>query len=181
MKKLVLFALILCVSVSAVFAVNNFVNVSASPFAFQTYSSFAGTELISDYGFGFKAGYRHFVGKFLVGVDMSYQNYRYRVNSNPVILGGVQILAKVGGKLAFSEKVDLNVDFGAGVNIGISRLSTNYNPMIGANISLSFNTGRNLSVTAGVDYYLEWAKAKDSEFRSTQWSTVPSIGLEIEL
>lgn len=181
MKKLIVFALILCVSVSAVFAINNFLTVSVSPYAAQFYSSFAETKRVSDYGFGFKIGYRHFVGSFLVGADVSYQNYRYIVNDNPAILRSAQLLAKLGGKIIISEKVDLNADIGAGVNIGVSRLSTNYNPMIGANVSMSFNTGKNVSVTAGSDFYVEWSKAKDSEFKSVQWSIVPAIGLEIEL
>ena len=181
MKRLILLALILCVSVSALFAVNNFLTVSASPYAVQYYSSSLETKYTSDYGFGFKAGYRHFVGVFLIGADVSYQNYMYMVNGHSARLGGVQILAKVGGKAVVSSKVDLNADFGVGMNIAISRLSTNCNPMLGANASISLNVAGNVAITGGADAYVEWAKAKDSEFRSVQWSIVPSLGVEIEL
>jgi len=181
MKRLILLALILCVSVSALFAVNNFLTVSASPYASQSYSSSLETKYTSDYGFGFKAGYRYFAGSFLLGADVSYQNYRYTVNGNQVKVGGVQILAKVGGKLIVTNGIDLNADFGVGMNIAISRLSTNCNPMLGANASLSFHVAGNVAITVGADVYVEWAKARDSEFKSVQWSIVPSLGVEIEL
>jgi len=180
MKKIILFALILCVSVAALCASNNIWTFAASPFAAQFYSSSLGSSRTSDSGYGFKVGYRYHLGSFLLGADASYHNYEYIVNGNPVRLGSLQLLAKVGGKVSF-ERMDLNADIGVGANVGISRLSTNYNLMVGGNVSASFFVSQNVALTGGADAYVEWSKAEDSEFKSVLWSIVPSIGLEIEL
>lgn len=90
------------------------------------------------------------------------------------------MLAKIGGKVSF-DRLDLNADIGAGANVGISRLSTTYNLIAGANASASFAVSQNVALTGGVDAYFEWTKAEDSEFRSVQWSVVPAFGIEVEL
>jgi len=180
MKKIILFALILCVCVSALCAANNIWTFAAAPFAAQFYSSSLDTYRTSNSGFGLKVGYRHYLGSFLLGADVSYQNYKYIVNKNPVRLASLQILAKVGGKVSI-ERMDLNADIGVGASVGISRNSTNYNLMVGGNVSASYFFSQNVALTGGADAYLEWTKSNDSEFRSILWSIVPSLGVEIEL
>lgn len=180
MKKIILFALILCVSVSALCAANNIWTFTATPYAVQIYSSSLGTNRTSNSGFGFKVGYRHHVGVLLLGADASYHLFEYKVNGNTVRLGSLQMLAKIGGKVSF-DRLDLNADIGAGANVGISRLSTTYNLIAGANASASFAVSQNVALTGGVDAYFEWTKAEDSEFRSVQWSVVPAFGIEVEL
>ena len=178
---LVTMLLILFVSVSSVFAINNVISVSASPYAIQSYSSSLETKATSNYGFGAKAGYRYHIGLFLLGADVSFQNYRYTINEKLVTLNNLRVLAKVGGKVALSEQLDLNGDIGAGINMGLSRVSTNFNFTFGASGSVSYYLNPKLALVGGADVYFEWPKAKNSEYKAFLLSIVSTIGVEMNL
>lgn len=181
-KKVLLLVLVMVMAVSSLFAVNNVVFVTGSPYAKQFVNSNVDTSFNSKYGFGFKAGYRHFDNVFLWGADVAYQNYKYydKETDTNTYLGNLQILAKVGGKIILSEKADLNGDIGLGVNIARSRSATNCNLVIAGNGSVSFYVSKMIAIVGGVDLSVSWSKSKNSVYKTTEWNIVPMLGAEID-
>jgi len=181
-KKVILLVLIAVVAVSSLFAVNNVVFVTGSPYAKKFVNTSVNENYGSNYGFGFKAGYRRHVGVVLFGADIAYQNYKFKNadTDTTAYLGDLQLLAKVGGKIVLSEKADLNGDIGCGLNIGFSRVATNYNFVIAGNGSVSYYVTPKVAVVGGLDLSVSWGKTADSVYKSTRWNLVPHLGAEID-
>ena len=181
-KKVLLLALIMVMAVSSLFAVNNVVFVTGSPYAKQYVNSSVDTHYSSNYGFGFKAGYRHFDSVVLWGADIAYQNFKYtnKDTDATAYLGNLQILAKVGGKAVLSETVDLNGDIGCGLDIDFSRVAVNCNFVIAGSGSLSVFVAPKVAVVGGLDVSVVWAKSQGSVYKTAQWNLVPHIGAEID-
>lgn len=181
-KKVILLVLIAVVAVSSLFAMNNVVFVTGSPYAKQYVNSSVNTNYNSKYGFGFKAGYRHFDSVFLWGADVAYQNYTYKNNGSDTkaYIGNLMFLAKIGGKVILSEKADLNGDIGCGLEVDFSRVATNCNFVIAGSGSVSYYVTPKVAVVGGMDLSVTWAKSKDSVYKTTQWNLVPMLGAEID-
>ncbi len=181
-KKIIIIMLISVVAVSFLFAEKkeNFVTVTGSPYGKQFITTSISGNYGSDYGFGFKAGYRYSLNMFLLGADISYQNYIYNFNNNRASLNNLQILAKIGGKIDLSDRISLNGDVGIGVDVGLSRVTTNFtNLLIGASGSVSFYFCEDVAVLSGLDFSIEWANSGKSEFKSTQFNLIPMLGIEV--
>jgi len=179
-KKILLLVLIMVMAVSSVFAVNNVVFVTGSPYAKQFVNSNLDTNNGSKYGFGFKAGYRHFDSVVLWGADVAYQNYTYynKGSDAKAYIGNLMALAKIGGKVIVSDTVDLNGDIGCGVDVCFSRVAVNCNFVLGGSGSFSFYVNPKVAVVAGMDVSVEWAK--DAQYKTATWNIVPQIGAEID-
>lgn len=179
-KKVILLVLIAVVAVSSLFAMNNVVFVTGSPYAKQYVNSNVNTHNGSDYGFGFKAGYRHFDSVVLWGADVAYQNFKYynKGSDAKAYIGNLQLLAKIGGKVILSEKADLNGDIGCGIDIVFSRVATNCNFVLAGSGSVSYYVNPKVAVVAGMDVSVEWGK--DPEYKTAAWNLVPQIGAEID-
>jgi hypothetical protein len=178
-KKVILLVLITIVAVSSLFAMNNVVFVTGSPYAKQiNVNNFKNVG--SNYGFGFKAGYRYFDSVFLWGFDVAYQNYKYNGAETSVHLGDLQILAKIGGKIAVSDKVDLNGDIGCGIEIGFSRKAVNYLFAVAGDASMSFYVTPKVAVVGGLDISVTWPKTSKTVYKSAEWNIVPVLGAEID-
>jgi len=179
-KKFLLLALIMIVAVSSLFAAKNVVFVTGSPIAKQYVKSNLNTNNDSDYGFGFKAGYRHFDNVVLWGFDVAYQNYDYfnKESDTHAYIGNLMVLAKIGGKVVLSEKIDLNGDIGCGIDVCFSRIATNCNFVLAGSGSFSFYSESNFALVLGMDCSVEWAK--DSLYKTVTWNLVPHIGAEID-
>lgn len=179
-KKVLLLALIMVMAVSSLFAVNNVVFVTGSPYAKQYVNSNLNTNSGSKYGFGFKAGYRHFDSVVLWGADVAYQNYTYynKGSDTNAYIGNLMFLAKIGGKAVITEKADLNGDIGCGVDVCFSRVATNCNFVLAGSGSVSFYVNPRFAVVTGMDLSVEWAK--DAVYKTATWNVVPHIGAEID-
>lgn len=179
-KKVILLVLIAVVAVSSLFAMNNVVFVTGSPYAKQYVNSSANTNYNSKYGFGFKAGYRHFDSVFLWGADVAYQNYTYKNNGSDTkaYIGNLMFLAKLGGKVILSEKADLNGDIGCGIDVVFTRVATNCNFVLAGSGSVSYYVNPKLAMVGGMDLSVEWGK--DADYKSATWNLVPHLGAEID-
>ena len=179
-KKFLLLALIMVMAVSSLFAASNVFFVTGSPYAKQFVKSNLNTNNTSDYGFGFKAGYRHFNSVVLWGLDVTYQNYNYYNSGSDThaYIGNIMFLAKVGGKVVLSEKIDLNGDIGCGIDLCVSRIATNCNFVLAGSGSFSFYANSKAAMVVGMDCSVEWAK--DSLYKTVTWNLVPYIGAEID-
>jgi len=181
-KKVLLLVLIMVAAVPSLFAADNTVLVAGSPYAKQFVSTNVNTEYQSEYGFGAKLGYRYIDNGVFLGTDVGYQNFKYYNKGSETVayLQNLQFLVKMGGKVRVAERISFNLDIGGGLNVGISRGANNYyNPMVAAGGTISFRLGNNLAAVAGLDASLEWAKSKDSVYKSTQVNLVPHLGAEI--
>jgi len=181
-KKIFLLTLIAVMAVSSLFAAKNVVFLTGSPWAKQYINTSVGDYFRSDYGCGAKVGYRHHDGVGLLGVDVTYQNYSYYTQDTDTTayLGNLQLIGKLGGKLVLSQKVDFNLDGGFGINVGFSRVATNFNPMIAGSGSLSFYVNPSVAVVMGMDASLSWSESENSAFEAAVWNLVPHIGAEID-
>ncbi len=181
-KKVLLLVLVMVMAVSSLFAVNNVVFVTGSPYAKKVVNTSVDTHYGSNYGFGFKAGYRRHVGIVLFGADVTYQNFKFKNadTDTTAYLSDLQLLAKVGGKVILSEKADLNGDIGCGLNIGFSRVATNVNFVLAGSGSVSYYVTPKVAVVGGLDLSVSWGKTANSEFKSARWNLVPHLGAEID-
>lgn len=170
--------MLLVLAASFIYAENNVVFASVSPFALQTVKTDWDTSYTSDYGWNVKAGYRRFVGPFLLGADLAYQANFY--SETEYVLSNVQLLAKVGGKVVLSEQADLNGEIGAGVEMAVSRHVINFLPVVSGSCSISTYVKPDMAVVTGADLSLTWPQTKDSSYKALVWSFGVNVGLEFD-
>lgn len=182
-RKFFLLVMVTLTAVSSLFASGDTVFITGSPYTKQFISSNVNTKYSSDYGFGAKAGYRYVDNGVYLGADVGYQQFKYYNKASETIayLRNLQILVKMGGKFSISDKINFFIEFGGGLNTGLSRFATNFvNPMVAAGGLFSFRLASGLAAVAGVDVSLEWAKSKDLVYKTTQLNIVPLVGAEID-
>ena len=94
-KRILMVLMVLVLAISFIYAENNILFATVSPFALQSVDTSWETTHNSDYGWGVKAGYRRHVGPLLVGADLGYQGFIHSTVGR--VLTSVQLLAPVGG------------------------------------------------------------------------------------
>lgn len=179
MKKLIILLVVATVAVSSLFAVNNIINVSVSPWGTHLVSTDWGTSHSSDYGWGATVGYKRHVDKFLLGGEISYFGFKDTGATLPVTINMGRIMAKVGGKIVVSPKVDINIDFGAGFEIAKSN-TTSYLFVLGSNASTSLYVSSNVAITFGADFAFTWVRTKGTSYKASIWTINPALGVEID-
>jgi hypothetical protein len=176
-KKFLIMLMMLVLAASFVYAQNNILFASVSPFALQSVETSWNTEHNSDYGWGIKTGYRRFVGPLLLGADLAAQGY---IHPGTRVFTNVQLLAKVGGKVVISDKTDLNGEIGAGVEVDISGNVVNFLPVVAGSTSVSYFVKPKLAVVSAIDMSLTWPKSKDSSYSAYVWNYGFSVGFEYD-
>ncbi len=181
MRKKVLSVLLLAlVVVSFLAASDNSVSLTGTPYGMQFVSTTINTNHRSNYGFGFKAGYTHSFGIFLVGADVSYRNYKYIKEHITAHLGNLQVLAKVGAGFKLSEKMAMSVNAGVGGEFDVSRLSSNINFVLEADLNLRYRISKAFSIVAGAEFTRSTAKSKDSVYQATVLNLNPVLGVQMD-
>ena len=177
MKRIIILALVAILAVSAVFAGQHIVTASASPYAKQYVKSSWDTNYDSHYGWGGKVGYRYFTGPVLLGVDVVYEGYNYsEYHKN---LANWQFLAKVGAKAILLENMDLNADFGCGVEIDVTNVINTHFVMAG-NVGLTYFVTPMVGITLGTDLSITWPQTKNSTYQARVFNVFPTVGVELD-
>ncbi len=170
--------MLLILAASFVYAENNVLFATVSPFAMQNVETSWNSSFNSDYGWGAKAGYRRFVGPLLIGVDLGYQGFKQPTTE--LVLTSVQLLAKVGGKVTLFENAELNADIGGGIEMAVSSHVINFLPVFAGSVSLSSYLKPNMAFVFGSDFSLTWPKTKDSSYKATVLDFGVTLGLEYD-
>ncbi len=180
MKKKVLSVLLLAlVAVSFLAASDNSISLTGTPYGMQFVSTTINTKHRSNYGFGFKAGYTHSFGVFQVGADVSYRNYKYNKEHITAHLGNLQVLAKVGAGFELSEKMRMSVNAGVGGEFDVSRLSSNINFVLGADLNVSYKLSDKFSIVGGLDFTRSTAASKNSNYKASIINLNPTLGAQM--
>jgi len=177
-KRILMVLMVLILAASFVYAENNVLFATVSPFAMQNVETSWDSSYYSDFGWGIRAGYRRFVGPLLIGVDLGYQGFKQPTTE--YVLTSVQLLAKVGGKVTLFENADINAELGGGVEMAVSRHIINILPVFAGNFSLSSYVKPNMAVVIGTDFSLTWPKTKNSTYKATVWNLGVNVGLEYD-
>ena len=177
-KRILMVLMVLVLAISFIYAENNVLFATVSPFAMQNVETSWNSSFNSDYGWGAKAGYRRFVGPLLVGADLGYQGFIHSTVGR--VLTSVQLLAKVGGKVTLFENADLNAELGGGVDLAVSHSAVNILPAFAGSVSLSSYVKPNMAVVIGTDFSLTWPKTKDSSYKATVWNLGVNVGVEYD-
>lgn len=177
MKRILFVLLLLMLCLSAVFAANNIVSVDIYPFSVQLIDNYGwGNKYSSSLGWGAKAGYRYHVDKYLLGCDLIYNGYTYKEYTHGAI-AEYKLVPKVGGKAVLSDELELNFDFGVGIEVDVSTV-VDPNPVVAGSVSMAIALGPGSAITAGFDAFYSFQKTADTSFQSRTWSISPSIGAE---
>jgi hypothetical protein len=177
-KRILMILMVLVLASSFIYAENNVLFATVSPFALQKVETSWDTSYNSDYGWGARAGYRRFVGPLLIGADLGYQGFKQPTTE--YVLTSVQLLAKVGGKVVLADNCDLNAEIGGGVEMAVSRHVINFLPVVAGSVSLSSYVKPNMAMVVGADVSVSWPKTKDSSYKATVWQSDFNIGLEYD-
>lgn len=179
MKKRILMILVLLIlAASFIYAEHNVVFATVSPYALQIGNSDWDTSFSSKYGWGAKAGYRVMGGPILLGVDLTYQGYVYPTTD--YALTSARFLVKLGGEIALSNSVDLDVDAGAGVEMDYFKTTINFLPVVAGSISVSKDVKPNMAVVVGTDVSVTWPQSRETSYVATVWDFNINCGLKYE-
>jgi len=179
MKKRILMVLMVCVlAASFIYAENNVVFASVSPFQSQKVDSNWYPSFTSKYGWGVRAGYRKFAGPLLLGTDLVYNGFTY--SNTDYALASVQLLVKFGGKVVLSDDADLNGEIGGGIEMDYFKKVISFYPVVSASISFSKYVKPDMAVIFGVDSSMTWPRSEDSSYKASVWNFGFNFGVEFD-
>jgi len=177
-KRILMVLMVMVLAASFIYAENNVFFATVSPYSLQNVDTAWDTSYVSEYGWGAKVGYRRFVGPFLFGVDLEYQDFIQPTTKN--LLTNVRLLGKMGGKLIGGENCDVNGDIGFGVEMAISKHVINFLPVLAGSCSISSFVNPTTAFVMGTDFSVTWPKTTDSTYKATIWNLGFTFGVECD-
>ena len=163
-KKSVLFAIVLIVALSCVYAASVSADLKASPYSLQFIQRDDAT-FLSKYGYGFETGVRlNLKEAFCLGINVKYSSYSYNESKdNYQVLNA--LMPYVGCLLTINDKWTMTTDFGVGIQERI--LGDMRNFFVGLNLSLGvgYAVSEKIAITLGTDFGLCYqSESRDCSF-----------------
>lgn len=178
MKKSVVLVLVALICVSAVFAADNSVKVSAVPVGFQISTSSAeGVDAVkSRYGLGLEAAYQRYLVKGLF-VEGGVAWHTFLMKDNKPAFTNLLFFAGMGYKCEFADKwaCSASLDLGADTLFYNSKVSETFTLVTG--LDASYAVSENIEVLLGLKGSFGFAK-KDS-VKYVNYRILPVLGASI--
>lgn len=178
MKKSIILVLVALICVSAVFAADNSVKVSAVPVGFQISTSSAeGVDSVkSRYGLGLEAAYQRYLVKGLF-VEGGLAWHTFLMKDDKPAFTNILAFAGVGYKCAFADKwaCSASLDIGTDTLIYDGNVSETFTLVTGLDASYALNEG--LELLLGCKGSFGFAK-KDS-VKYVNYRILPVLGVSI--
>lgn len=179
MKKSVVMVLVALICLSAVFAGNNSVKVSAVPYALQiSTSSEAGVDAVnSRYGFGLEAAYqRKITGGLFAEAGVAWHSF-LMPDSKPLFTN-ILAFAGVGYKFEFTNKLSCSasIDVGADTLLYNSKVSETVTLVAGFDAAYAINDS--IGILLGCRSSFGFAKKDSAKF--VNYRIIPVLGASFE-
>jgi len=179
LKKSVVMVLVALICISAVFAADNSVKVSAVPYALQiSTTSEKGVDSVnSRYGFGLEAAYqRKLTGGLFAEAGVAWHTF-LMPDSKPAFTN-ILAFAGVGYKFEFAKKFACSVsaDVGTDTLIYNSKVSENITLLAGFDASYAINDS--IEILLGCRSSFGFAKKDSTKF--VNYRIIPVLGVNFE-
>lgn len=176
MKKSIILVLVALICVSAVFAADNSVKVSAVPYGLQISSSSAEGQasVYSRYGFGLEAAYQHkLTGGLYAEAGLAW--HTFLMPEDKPAFTNVLAFAGVGYKYAFNDKIACSVSADVGTDTLIYNGKVSETVTLVAGLDASYALNDSLEILLGCKGSFGFSK-KDS-VNYVNYRVLPVVGV----
>lgn len=177
-KKLIVVLTVMLLALTCTFASHS-ISFQASPYAVQKISIRTSQEYVSEYGWGFKAGYRYsYAENAFVGTDFIFSDFTYNKEESRYIV--LSTLANYGFVIPMNNFY-MDLDMGAGVDLRIYDSVAKFYPAFGLSLGLGYKVSDRVELTAGTDLHVAWQTHNTEEFSSVDTGLLCRFGARVNL